>query len=105
MLDLACSDAECERAESTVCARVAVAADNRHARLGDTELGADDVHDALARVPHRQEPDAELFAVAPQSLDLLAGHRVGDGAVGVLGRHVVVFGGECQVGPADAAAR
>ena len=48
VLDLARADAERERAEGAVGGGVRVAADDRHAGLGDAELGADHVHDALA---------------------------------------------------------
>ena len=41
-----------------------VAADDGHARLGEPELRADDVHDALLGVAQRVQPDAELRAVA-----------------------------------------
>ena len=47
VLDLAGTDAEGQRAEGAVGRGVAVAADDRHPRLGDPELGPDDVHDAL----------------------------------------------------------
>ena len=73
VLDLARADAERERAERAVRAGVAVAADDRHARLGEAELRADDVDDALAGVAHRVQPDAELRAVLAQRLDLRAG--------------------------------
>jgi len=45
--DLAGTNAEGERAECAMRAGVAVAADNRHARLRDAQLGPDDVNDAL----------------------------------------------------------
>ena len=47
VLDLARADAEGQGAEGAVGGGVAVAADDRHARLGEPLLGADDVHDAL----------------------------------------------------------
>ena len=47
-----------------------VAADDRHAGLGQAELRADDVHDALLDVAERVQPDAELLGVAAQRLDL-----------------------------------
>ena len=50
-----------------------VAADDGHARLGQAELRADDVHDALLDVAERVQPDAELRAVAAQRLDLRRG--------------------------------
>ncbi len=45
--DLAGADAERQRAERAVRRRVAVAADDRHARLGQPLLRADDVDDSL----------------------------------------------------------
>jgi hypothetical protein len=106
----------CERAERAVGGGVAVAAHDRQARLGQPELRADDVHDALVGVAHRVQPDAELGAVLAQRLDLGAGDRVGERAVRTVergrggerhapavdpgGGHVVVFGGDGQVGTA-----
>ena len=68
-------------------------------------------------VAHRVQPDAELGAVLAQRLDLGAGDRVGERAVGTVERevsgmpgrrsrwwHVVVFGGDGQVGTAHLAA-
>ena len=84
-----------------------VAADDRHARLGDAELGADDVDDALAVGAERVERDAELGAVALERLDLDAADssslmRRGDRRA--VGRDVVVGGGERAVRAADLAA-
>ena len=103
VLDLARADAERERAERAVRRRVAVAAHDRHARLGQPLLGADDVHDALERVAHAVEPDAELLAVRGERLDLLARDRVGDAELEADGRHVVVHRRDGQLGPAHAA--
>ena len=47
---LGAADAEGEGAEGAVGARVAVAADDGHARPARAELGTDDVHDAAPRV-------------------------------------------------------
>ena len=63
------------------------------------ELRADDVHDALLDVAHRVQPDAELLAVAAQCLHLGPRDRVGDRLVDVDRRHVVVLGGDRQIGP------
>ena len=60
-----------EGAECPVCARVAVAADDRHARLGEALLWADDVHDALVDVAHWVVRDAELGSVRSKRVDLL----------------------------------
>ena len=63
---LAGADAERQRAERAVGAGVAVAADDRHARLGQPQLRPDDVHDALPLVAQRVQLDAELGAVLLQ---------------------------------------
>ena len=68
VLDLAGADAEGQRAEGAVRGGVAVAADDRHARLGDAELGPDDVDDALVLGAQRVDRDAELLAVALERL-------------------------------------
>ncbi len=47
-----------------------VAAHDGHAGLGQAQLRADDVHDALLDVAQRVQPDAELRGVAAQCLDL-----------------------------------
>ena len=67
-----------KRPERAVRGRVAVAADDRHARLRAAQLGADDVHDALLRVVQVVEADAELAAVLAQRVDLLLRDRIGD---------------------------
>ena len=115
MLDLTGADAEGKRADRAVRRGVRVAADDRHARLSQSELRADHVHDALPGVAHRVQPDAELGGVLAQRLNLRAGDRVGDRAVragerhagaGDAGRrHVVVLGGDGQVRAAYLAAR
>ena len=97
VLDLAGADAERQGAERPVCAGVAVAAHHGHAGQGEAHLGADHVHDALARVAHRIEADPELVAVVAQRLDLLPADRVGDGLVDVGRGDVVVLGGDRQV--------
>ena len=77
-----------------------VAADDRHAGLGEPELRADDVDDALVEVAERVQADAELLGVAAQRLDLGAADRVVDRLVPVEGRDVVVLGREGEVGAA-----
>ena len=69
-LDLARPDPERERPERPVRARVRVAAHDRHAGLGQAELGADDVDDALPRVADAVERDPELGAVGLELVDL-----------------------------------
>ena len=102
MLHLAGADAEGQRPEGAVGGGVRVAADDRHARLGDAQLGADHVHDALAGGADRVDRHAELRAVVLERLDLHAAEVVGDLGrhLRAVGRHVVVGGGQRAVGPA-----
>jgi hypothetical protein len=55
---------------------VAVAARDRHARLREAQLRADDVHDALLRRAEVVTADAEVAAVALEGDEHLLGHRV-----------------------------
>ena len=97
VLDLRGADAHRERTEGAVGGGVTVAAHHRHARLGQAQLRADDVHDALLDIAHRVQPDAEFLAVAPQRLDLGARDGIGDRLVDVDRRHVVVLGGDREI--------
>ena len=106
VLDLARADPEGQRAEGPVGGGVRVAADDRHAGLGDAELGADHVDDPLARGSERVDGDAELLAVALERLHLHARERVLDPRRHgrAVGGGVVVGGRERAVGPANAPA-
>src|SRR5205823_10100109 len=61
VLDLGGADAERERGERAVRARVRIAADNRHPRQRRPLLRSDHVHDALAR---SEEHTSELQSLA-----------------------------------------
>ena len=78
VLDFARADAERQRAERAVRGGVAVAAHDRHARLGQPELGPDDVHDATMRRAHPVQRNAELPAIVLEILNLLGRHFVED---------------------------
>src|SRR5579862_2678805 len=52
VLDLGSADAESQRTDRAVRRRMAVAADDDHARLRSPQLWANDVHDALAGTEH-----------------------------------------------------
>jgi hypothetical protein len=107
VLDLGGADAERERPEGAVGRGVGVAADDHRTRLGEAELRADDVHDALVAAAHLEQPDAELLAVAPQRLHLrhrqLVLQRQLTADLPWVGRDVVVHRGEGEVGPAHGA--
>ena len=104
VLDLAGADAEGQRPEGAVGAGVAVAADDRRARQRQAQLGTDHVHDPLMAALDVVERDAELAAVGPHRLDLLARQRVANIEL-VVGRHVVIDRGERQIRPPHPAAR
>ncbi len=105
VLHLGSSDAHCDCAECAVRRGVAVTAHDRHARLGQTQLRPDDMDDALVDIAHRVKPDPEFLAISAERLHLDAGDRISDRLVDVDRRHVVVFGGQCQIGTAHRAVR
>ena len=104
VLHLAGADAEGQGPEGPVGRRVAVAAHDRHPRLGEAQLGADDVDDALPGRPHGVERDPVLGAVVGEGLQLAGGDGVGEGEVEADGGRVVVGRGQGEVGPAHGAA-
>ena len=81
---LARADAEGEGAEGAVGGGVGVAAGDRHAGVDESELGADDVHDALAPGGEVEELDVVALRV-----DLEGGHHRLRLLVGVGPRHAV----------------
>ena len=95
------ADAERHRAERAVRRRVAVAARDGHARLGEPEFGSDHVDDALAARGVVVEGDAEVAAVALERREHRLGHRVLERPREAAGRHDVVDGGERALGEPD----
>ena len=79
MFDLTGSNTEGQGPEGPVRRGVRVSTDNGHSRLRDTELGADDVNDALVFVAPREDRDAEFVAVLFEGFELAPRNRVGDG--------------------------
>jgi len=78
-------------APSAPCvAVVRVAAHDSHARQGEALLGSDHMDDALARIVQAKLGDAELGAIGVQRLQLQPGQRIGDLAVAVRRRHIVI---------------
>jgi hypothetical protein len=68
-----------QRAESAVGSRVAVAAYDGHARLGEAQFGSDDMHDAALRAVQTVEGDALLGAVLFHLADLFCTQLIGKG--------------------------
>ena len=82
-----------------------IAADDGHARQRGAKLGADDVHDALAHIEHRDVGHAELGDVPLQGLDLDAALLFLDAQAAVGGGDVMVRYRERRVRAAHRAAR
>ena len=101
-LDLARPDPERERPERPVRAGVRIAAHDGHPGLGQPELRADDVDDALGRVADAVQRDPELGAVRLELVDLGERHRVDERQAPVRRRDRMVGGGDGLAGPADA---
>ena len=101
-LDLAGPDPERQRPERAVGRGVRIAAHDRHPRLGQPELRADDVDDALARVADAVERDPELGAVGLELVDLGERHLVDERQAAVGRRDRVVRGRDGLAGAADA---
>src|SRR4051812_34401464 len=78
---------------------VRIPAHDRHAGLGDAELGADHVHDALTAMAEPVERDPELLDVTGKCVELPARDVVLDRARELPRRHVVVGRRERAVGP------
>jgi hypothetical protein len=101
VLDLGRADAECQRAEGAMRRGVRVAAHDRHARLGQSQLGADDVDDPLVRRADAVERDAELAAVLLEPADLPRGDLVGDRQAPIGGWNGMVDRGDRLARPSD----
>ncbi|KCB31023.1 hypothetical protein L543_0196 [Bordetella hinzii L60] len=78
VLDLGSADAEAERAQGAVGRRVAVAAQDHHARQDHAVLGRDHMLDALQRIPRVEQGDALAVAVALEIARLQGRVRLGD---------------------------
>src|SRR6185503_11863260 len=103
VLDFGGADAEGQGAECTVCRRVAVAADDRHARLAETLLRTDDVDNSLATVVDAEIRDTELLRVPAKHVHLLDGQGIRPRPVAVDRGNVVVGGRQRQIRAADPA--
>ncbi len=104
VLHFAGADAESQRAERAVRGGVRVAADDRHAGLGDAEFRTDDVDDALLAAVDVVEFDAEVRAVFAQRGNLCRGDLVDDVKAAFNRRgNVVVHGRDAAIGAAHLA--
>src|SRR5262249_38008428 len=74
--DLRRANSERPGTECAVRGRVAVAAGDRHARLRQSELGTDDVDDALRSAREIEQPHARIAAVALERAEHVLRHRV-----------------------------
>ena len=105
VLDLAGADAKGQSTQGTMGRGVGVTTHNRHTRLGEPQLGANDVYHSLVRVTQRMQRHPELRSVLTQRLDLCPRDRVGDGLENVEGGDVVVLGRNRQIRATNLASR
>src|SRR5690348_8315864 len=103
MLHFAGADPESERAERSVCRRVAVAADNSLSGLSDPQLRPDNMHDTLIPALHVKQGHTRLTAIPCEGFELSRGNRINQGQIPVLGRHRVIHYGKRQIGTPNAA--
>src|SRR5207248_2845263 len=92
MLYFGCSYAERQCAESPVRAGVAISTDNGHARLGESKLRSNHMHDALLGRIHVEEAHAEFAAILLQRFNLSLGDWIKNWSAARLGRNVVIDG-------------
>ena len=104
VLDFAGADAEGQRAERAVRGSVAVAADDGLAGLGDAQLRADDVHDALIFAVHVEQTHAGFAAIFFEGVELELGVLVENGQGAVGGGNGMVHHREGEIGAANLAA-
>ena len=99
VLHFAGADAERQRSKRSVRRRVAVAADHRHARLRQSQLRTDHMHDALLVAAQRITVDAEVLAILDQLLHLRGRDLIHDRQPARRGRRAVVRGRDRQIRP------
>ncbi len=104
VLDLGGADAEGERTQGAMRRGMAVAANDRHARLREPLFRADDVDDALVDAIDREIGDAKIADILLERVDLQLGFRLVDAGLTIARRDVVVAHGHRRVGPAHLAA-
>ena len=64
------ADAECDGSECAVGGRMAVATNNGHSRLCETQFGSDHMHNSLVGMSQAIKFNAKFFAVFVQCLNL-----------------------------------
>ena len=92
VLDLGGADPDRQRAERAVGRGVRVAAHDRHARLRQSQLRTDDVHDPLVRRSDAVQGNPELVAVLLEAADLGERDLVGEGKRAIRRGNRVVHG-------------
>ncbi len=97
------ADAEGQRPEGAMGAGMAVAADERRARQGEAEFWADDMHDAMAAVVHRDIGNAEALGIALEPGDLAGRQPVRQRTVAMARRNGMVGHGNMGIRPPDRA--
>jgi hypothetical protein len=90
MLHLTRSYPQRESSKRTVRRGVAVTADYRHSRKGDSKFRADYMDYSLMRAFRIKERDSEVSAILPERVDLPGGDRILDGDGTISSWNVVI---------------
>src|ERR1041384_632571 len=103
VLDFTGANPKSQSSERSMRRRVAVAADNRHSGLGQSEFRTDHVNDSLVRTVEPVELNPKFTAVVLERIDLFFGDRVQDGKRSIGRRNVVIHSRKRQVGSTNLA--
>ena len=105
VLHLGRADAERKRPERAMRRGMTVTAHDDHARSGESELGPNNVNDALPRIVDVEQSNVEAFSVVTQRVHLPSSDHIKHGQGPVRRRHIVIDGRDRQIGPTNYASR
>ena len=104
MLNFTRADSKCERTKCAVCRRMRVTAHDGHTRLSDTKLRANHMHNSLLGITQGVKTHPKLRAIGAQCIHLRATDGVSNREIDPHGGHIVVLGGDGEVGTTNLAA-
>src|SRR6266436_8577508 len=101
MFDFAGADAKCQSAKCAVRRGMTITADDGLPRLSDTELGANDVYDALILAVHVEQANSGFLAVFFQRVELRFSVLIENREKAIFGGNGVVHHRESKIWPAN----
>ena len=105
VFDFTRSNAKRECAKRAVRAGMTVATDDRHARLSQTQLRPNHVHDALFGRVDVEQLNAKLFAVAAECFHLIGRYRIGDWQTAIRRGDIMINRSESEIRTTNSSAR